>query len=129
MSIRAGSSIRNSGGSVVNVKTIFQNPSYDSWNIDYDISVLELSSTLSFGDAIAAVPLPVQDQAINAGDESVITGWGTLTEGGSLPSQLQAVRVPVVSNADCDAAYGAGSITDRMMCAGVSGGGKDACQV
>ena len=34
----------------------------------------------------------------------------------------------IVSPAACKAAYGAGSITERMLCAGVSGGGQDACQ-
>ena len=127
LSIRAGSSIRNSGGTVIGVKKINQNPSYNSWTIDYDISVLELESSLTFSDAIATVGLPSLNQVVPAGSDAVCTGWGTLTEGGSLPSQLQKVTVQIVSNDDCNDAYG-GDITDRMICAG-TGGGKDACQV
>ena len=41
------------------------------------------------------------------------------------PQTLQEVTVPVVSNADCNAAYG--SITSNMLCAGRQG--KDSCQV
>ena len=38
------------------------------------------------------------------------------------------VRVPAISNSDCNSAYG-GGITDSMICAGYPGvGGKDACQ-
>ena len=38
------------------------------------------------------------------------------------------VRVPAITNAQCNSAYG-GSITDSMICAGYPGvGGKDACQ-
>ena len=38
------------------------------------------------------------------------------------------VRVPAVTNSACKSAYG-GSITDSMLCAGLTGiGGKDACQ-
>ena len=45
-----------------------------------------------------------------------------------LPETCQYVRVPVVTNADCNSDYG-GEITDSMMCAGYRGvGGKDACQ-
>nr|XP_022900615.1 trypsin-7-like [Onthophagus taurus] len=128
LSIRAGSSIRGSGGVVVNVKAIHQNPQYDSSAIDYDISVLELASDLSFGSGIAAVGLPSLNQALPVGEKSVVSGWGTLTEGGSSPSQLQSVEVTVVSNSACASAYGSGSITDRMMCAGETSGGKDACQ-
>ncbi|WP_414731049.1 trypsin-like serine protease, partial [Vibrio vulnificus] len=37
-----------------------------------------------------------------------------------------AVDVPVVSNDECRRAYR--SLTNRMFCAGVPQGGKDACQ-
>ena len=48
--------------------------------------------------------------------------------GGSATNNLQYVRVPAITNADCNSAYG-GSITDAMICAGYPGvGGKDACQ-
>ena len=41
---------------------------------------------------------------------------------------LQYVRVPAISNAACNNAYG-GSIKQSMICAGYPGeGGKDACQ-
>jgi trypsin len=64
-----------------------------------------------------------------AGALSVVSGWGTLTPGGSLPSQLQGVEVYITSHAECDSAYDAfGGITENMICAGVTGGGKDACQ-
>lgn len=130
LSIRAGSSNRLSGGIVVNVAGINQHPSYDDWLIDYDISVLVLSSTLSVGPGIGPIGLPAQSQYIPAGVDSRITGWGTLYEGaGSLPTYLQGVTVPTVSLAECRDAYGASLVTDRMMCAGVPQGGLDACQV
>ncbi|XP_022919497.1 trypsin-7-like [Onthophagus taurus] len=128
LSVRAGSSIRGSGGQVVNVRVIHQNPQYDSSLIDYDISILELASDLTFGSGVNVVGLPSVGESNPVGELAVVSGWGTLTEGGSSPSQLQAVRVTVVSNAACGEAYGRNSITDRMMCAGESSGGKDACQ-
>ena len=48
--------------------------------------------------------------------------------GGSTPEGLKYVRVPAITNAACNNAYG-GSITDAMICGGYPGvGGKDACQ-
>ena len=48
--------------------------------------------------------------------------------GGSAPNNLQYVRVPAITNAQCNSDYG-GSITSSMLCAGYRGvGGKDACQ-
>ncbi|GJQ84302.1 hypothetical protein Trydic_g5240 [Trypoxylus dichotomus] len=129
LSILAGTANRLSGGVEVQVGTIFQHPSYDDWYIDYDISVLLLSNALALGTTIQPIPLPVQSQPIPGGAPSLVSGWGTLYEGGgSLPTQLQAVWVPTVTIEECRAAYGASLVTDRMMCAGVPEGGLDACQ-
>lgn len=73
--------------------------------------------------------LPKSNQPIIAGSIGQVSGWGALSEGGSFPSQLQVVEVPLVSLEDCRAAYGRSSITDVMLCAGYPDGGKDACQV
>lgn len=73
--------------------------------------------------------LPVLNQDYAAGDLAYVSGWGTLSEGGSSSTQLQVVEVPLVSLAECRSAYGSSSITDRMVCAGYPEGGKDACQV
>lgn len=127
--IRAGSSIRNSGGVVVAVEAIFQNPQYDDWTLDYDITVLLLASELTYSAAIGPIGLPVLNQQIPAGTRSVVSGWGT-TSSGSSATQLQAVEVPIVSLEDCKAAYDRYDVTERMICAGYLGeGGKDACQV
>ena len=37
--------------------------------------------------------------------------------------------MPVVSDANCRAAYGEEDVTDSMICAGLDQGGKDSCQV
>lgn len=130
LTVRAGSSIRNSGGVVVSLEAYHQHPSYDYWYIDYDISILHFASELSFGSSINTIALPSLNQEIAAGTPAVVTGWGSTVEGGSLPLQLQAVEVPIVSLDDCKAAYGSAAVTDRMICAGLlEEGGKDACQV
>lgn len=73
--------------------------------------------------------LPALGQEYVPGDLADVSGWGTLTEGGSSSTRLQVVQVPLVSLAECRAAYGTSSVTDRMVCAGYPEGGKDACQV
>ena len=51
-------------------------------------------------------------------------------EGGPLSTTLREVTVQIISDASCNSAYAAhGGITASMICAGVPGGGKDACQV
>ena len=68
--------------------------------------------------------LPADLSATYAGVLATVTGWGTLSSGGSQPTVLQEVDVTVTTNADCNSAYG--SITNNMVCAADSG--KDSCQ-
>ncbi|CAF4346121.1 unnamed protein product, partial [Rotaria magnacalcarata] len=59
----------------------------------------------------------------SVGTNVVAVGWGTLSEGGSLPTTLQQVTVQTV-------AYQGSTCAPTMvnwtvqLCAGVSGGGK-----
>jgi len=60
---------------------------------------------------------------------SFVTGWGsTIATGGGYPRPLYQVQVPLVSSTDCNDAnsYG-GEVTPRMICAGLTQGGKDSC--
>jgi len=54
-----------------------------------------------------------------------VSGYGTLSSGGSLATSLRAVNVRGVSQATCNADY-SGSLTSSMMCAAAPG--KDSCQ-
>ena len=55
----------------------------------------------------------------------MVSGWGTLSSGGSMSSILQEVTISVFANDDCGN-YQTGDITANMMCAGRTG--KDSCQ-
>lgn len=65
-------------------------------------------------------------------DFVAVTGWGRLSEGGTLPSVLQEVQVPIVSNDRCKMMFlRAGRhefIPDIFLCAGHDTGGHDSCQ-
>ena len=62
----------------------------------------------------------------NEGIHFTVSGYGTLSSGGSLASSLRAVNVMGVSQATCNAEYGTGSITPNQLCAAAPG--KDSCQ-
>ncbi|KAJ3660287.1 hypothetical protein Zmor_004742 [Zophobas morio] len=129
LNIRAGTSTLESGGQEVDIAKIHQNPKFDDYNIDWDISLLELASPIDLSGNAAAVNLPEAGQTWPEGTETLVSGWGTTSEDAvNLPNQLQGVNVDIVSSSTCNDAYGDGSITDRMLCAGVNGGGKDSCQ-
>jgi len=88
---------------------------------------LQVSVPFTYGAGVQ--PVSPTSTETPAGSLAVVSGWGRLSSGGSLPSQLQAVEVYISPRAECDAYYAAyGGITENMICAGLSGGSKDACQ-
>ncbi|XP_045899476.1 serine protease 27-like [Micropterus dolomieu] len=109
------------------VSQIIVNPNYNNKTLNNDIALLQLSSPVTFTDYIRPVCLAADGSVFNNGTTCWVTGWGNTQSDVSLPypRHLQQVSVPVVSNRDCNAAYGL--ITSNMMCAGFKQGGKDSC--
>ena len=66
--------------------------------------------------------------ADSVGAHLTVAGWGTTTEGGQPSDVPLRVRVPIVTNAQCNDAYGTGSIAAGMVCAGFPDGQRDSCQ-
>ncbi|KAI7815140.1 Serine protease [Rhyzopertha dominica] len=129
LSLRAGSTQHASGGNVHTLASGLVHGSYSSRTLDYDIAVLRTSSAFSLGSTgIRAVSLLSAGSSPSTGALAYVSGWGTLSSGGSIPATLRAVDVPIVSQTSCRSSYGTSAITDRMLCAGYAAGGKDACQ-
>jgi trypsin len=91
-----------------------------------DVALLHLSGPSSApvmnliapGDVAGVVP----------GTPARIAGWGATAEGGNHVANLREAQVPIVADADCARAYGAGYSTAASLCAGLPGGGVDTCQ-
>ena len=110
------------------VEKIIMHESYNSpLGLAHDIALLKLTTAVTMGNAVGTVCLPDINQPLLSGKQCYITGWGTLTSGGSQPDQLMEASVPIVSQASCSNAY-PGQIHDSMICAGLDAGGVDACQ-
>ncbi|MEN0057383.1 MAG: serine protease [Bdellovibrio sp.] len=114
------------GAETLKPKRIIAHPQYNSSNIDYDFALIELDGESTREPVLlnTADINPAENETIM----STVAGWGTLREGSyGLPSILQKVDVPVVSQESCNQAY-KNEITDRMICAGFAEGKKDSCQ-
>jgi trypsin len=86
----------------------------------------QVSEQFTYGPGVGPIPLTTAEPP--AGANATTSGWGTTTSGASLANQLQAVDVLITDRVACNAAYANyGGITVNMICAGVPGGGKDAC--
>ncbi|KAL3986554.1 KRAB domain-containing zinc finger protein [Sarotherodon galilaeus] len=111
------------------VTKIITHPNYNSITYNSDICLLQLSSSVTFNNYISPVCLAASNSTFYSGVNTWVTGWGSTGETVSLPSpNLMEVQVPVVGNRQCNCNYGVGEITDNMICAGLSAGGKDSCQ-
>ena len=63
------------------------------------------------------------------GYSATVIGTGVTSQGNTnSAATLRKVTIPIISNDICKSAYGNSNITDSMLCAGLSGGGKDSCQ-
>ena len=114
-----------SDGQTVNVAQIINHPNYNTNTIDYDVALLRLASPVN-----NVTPIGLVSDAMTVDDPNqtaTISGWGATSQGGGGSNALLKVSVPIVSNTTCNQAYN-GQITDRMICAGLSEGGKDSCQ-
>ncbi|KAM9457472.1 polyserase-2-like [Clarias gariepinus] len=107
-----------------------KHPNYNSQTNDNDLSLLQLSSTVSFNNYITPVCLAATGSTFNNGTLIWVTGWGNIGSEVSLPSpgKLQEVQVPIIGNRMCNCLYGVGTINNDMLCAGFLQGGKDSCQ-
>ncbi|ESO95863.1 hypothetical protein LOTGIDRAFT_175076 [Lottia gigantea] len=127
-SVKFGSHFRTtseSGSVTRSVSKITMHPNYNAQNLRNDIAVLTLSSQVTESDRIK--PICWASRGYTNNEEAIVIGWGTLTEGGSSPNNLQEVSKPILSTSSCSSLV-SGFDSNTMLCSGLINGGKDACQ-
>jgi len=124
---------QSSSGQIRSVVEIIRYPGYTSTVNGKDVCLLRLGSPLDLsGPNASAIGIVTQADAAAGLDDvgvfSTITGWGTLSSGGSSPDQLQVAQVPIISNAQAQSDYPQYTITADQLGAAFPQGGIDACQ-
>lgn len=120
-----------SSGQIRAIDAVLTFPGYSDASLGKDVALVHLATPLTFNANVAAIPLVTAADAtagaLNGGVNSRVTGWGTLSSGGSSPDILQTVDVPLITHAQAQAAYG--TLSTDQLGAGVLGvGGRDSCQ-
>ena len=130
----AGITTRSSSstGQIRSVAQVVVYPGYVDASKGKDIALLRLSTPLDLsGTKVKAIGITTAAEG-SAGFPAVgavarVTGWGTLTSGGStLPDTLQTVDVNIVSNSSAQSSYPNETITADQLAAAAPG--KDSCQ-
>ena len=98
--------------------------------INYDYSVITVSSAITLSPGfVEAATLPASGQEFTG--NAIISGWGKTKGSGigsnTLPTTLQWVELPILSDAECKAVWGRSSITPQSICVGSSSAGTGAC--
>ncbi|CAO2641359.1 Transmembrane protease serine 9 [Lemmus lemmus] len=112
-------------GQLERVARIYRHPFYNLYTLDYDVALLELAGPVRRSRLVRPICLPGPTRPPE-GARCVITGWGSLREGGSMAQQLQKAAVRVLSEQTCRRFYPV-QISSRMLCAGFPQGGVDSC--
>lgn len=126
LSVVAGATLLNSrDGQEFRVARFIMHPKYRDINKDYDVVLLILNGQFKFNQYVR--PIPLATIMPPQGSKTLISGWGYLDHSIPItPNHLMATEVEVFPISKCRAAYWY-MTTDRMICAGVVGGGIDAC--
>ncbi|XP_026941492.1 transmembrane protease serine 9 [Sagmatias obliquidens] len=113
-------------GQLERVARIHKHPFYNLYTLDYDVALLELAGPVRRSRLVRPICLPEPAPRPPDGARCVITGWGSVREGGSMARQLQKAAVRLLSEQTCRRFYPV-QISSRMLCAGFPQGGVDSC--
>ncbi|KAJ8705216.1 hypothetical protein PYW07_011043 [Mythimna separata] len=138
-SIRAGTTILNSGGTLHLVTAIRVHEQYNTPIRDNDVAVVTMTTPVNLATSAARVGfLPIQSEVVPDNASVTAVGWGLTDTGLNSPSTvLNEVTVPKINNDICRTRYlvlqnlsgEPFPVTTSMLCAGLLDiGGKDACQ-
>uniref|UniRef100_A0A8C9BDA0 Transmembrane protease serine n=1 Tax=Phocoena sinus TaxID=42100 RepID=A0A8C9BDA0_PHOSS len=95
---------------------------------EYDIAVVQLSSSVTFTDEIRRVCLPEASVSFQPNSTVYVTGFGALFHGGESQNDLHEARLKIISDDVCKQPHMYGRhIKFGMFCAGYLEGIYDAC--
>lgn len=123
--IRAGTSIREENGSlhhidrIVPYKVGFPNNTRST----IDIALVKVRQPFEFDATRQPIDLFEAGEETEPGTKAVVTGWGSIWNGGPAPNQLQSVILYIVGKSECEKAYN--GIDEGEICAGEE---EDSCQ-
>nr|XP_008115767.1 PREDICTED: serine protease 27 isoform X2 [Anolis carolinensis]XP_016851675.1 PREDICTED: serine protease 27 isoform X2 [Anolis carolinensis] len=121
------------------VQQVMIHPNYTSKaGSSADIALVELTSPVTYSDAILPVCLPKSSMQFSTGARCWVTGWGHVQQKVPLkpPQTLQEVEMPILDRDKCNMLFNRSQLKDvkdnlvksDMICAGHLEGGKDSCQ-
>lgn len=129
MFIKAGANNPSFDGKIYSVRQVIVHEGFSSTTLENDIALLKLNGPVNYPNALPVKLISADDVAEGATDPGVmtwVTGWGlTQVSPEVLPTKLQKVQLPIVSNTTASAVWR--TIPSTVIMAGYLNGNKDAC--
>lgn len=120
----------------IDIANVFIHPLYDADNIDNDIAIVELVSSVD-APAVQIAEPEVTNQYAAEMSLAKVAGWGGRTgygpnggETSDFPDILHQVDLRLMTNQQCNDVLNSDSslVNDNMICAAIPEGGKGSCQ-
>lgn len=146
--VRVGSGYNNQGGELFNVLEVIIHPRFYLRTFDFDVAVVILNENIMKSNTTKPIALSDDSWQLHVHEKAIVSGFGEphvsheqtlayssfkfrlkwlhLKEDRNITLPLMKVHVPIISLYECLLAYGH-EMTNRMFCAGILGGDKDAC--
>ncbi|XP_054422116.1 plasma kallikrein [Pteronotus mesoamericanus] len=110
------------------IKEIIIHQNYSISENTHDIALIKLEAPLNYTEFQKPICLPSKEDTNMIYTNCWVTGWGFTKEKGEIQNILQKVKIPLITNEECQKRYRDYEITKQMICAGYKEGGKDACK-
>ncbi|XP_032521740.2 chymotrypsin-1-like [Danaus plexippus] len=113
------------GGTAYTIRKVVRHKEYDEEIIVNDIAIIFTDKEVEFNDKVDAIEL--NDEPVDAGEELLLTGWGTTSYPGHLPNDLMQLQLKAVSYEDCKEAHNStNAVFETEICA-MTKSGEGAC--
>lgn len=125
----------------IDIANIFIHPGYEDGNFENDVAILQLAQPAN-APVVELADAAFTDQVADENRAATVIGWGGRTgyepgagPTGDFPDTLQEVELNLLNNAQCTSTMinagvleGSVGVTDVMICATFTGGGRGSCQ-
>lgn len=131
LTVRAGSTNRNTGGQLIQAADLVVHHSFVEGRFRNNIAIVFMAGSFNTALAgIALIPLHAHNAAAPTGILAQITGWGETAVDGPYSDNLRVVAVPIIAHTACVSKYSNHifPLSADMLCAGFDHGERDFCQ-
>ncbi|XP_054837605.1 serine protease 57-like [Eublepharis macularius] len=108
--------IHEASQQILGIQESIAHPNYDPGTVKNDIRMLKLNGSVIFNQFVKRVLLPPPETDLLPGLTCQVTGWGDVSNFGTIPTTLMEANTTVVRREVCNASW-AGHVFDCMICA------------